>query len=239
VSNIALPGAQVPARAHACPGQPGMAQVVVLDGTAVATPEHYSTWTALLSERGFTRIRTGALSSRQATQAERAGLTCVQELSLLDRATPEVDRFERRTARTARTRRLRRRELEAIAAIDLTAFGPNWTLDADMLSDVRTATPVHRARTVRDGERIVGFLIAGRAGSTGYIQRLAIDPTARRRGLATALVYDSLHWMYRARTQRVYVNTHVDNDAALALYRRLGFNELPERLRVYEGPISR
>ena len=43
--------------------------------------------------------------------------------------------------------------------------------------------------------------------------------------------------MHRARLQRVFVNTHVDNAGALALYRAHGFAELPERLRVFEGPI--
>jgi hypothetical protein len=37
----------------------------------------------------------------------------------------------------------------------------------------------------------------------------------------------------------VFVNTHTDNDAALALYGRLVFRSLPERLRVYEGFTSR
>ena len=64
-----------------------------------------------------------------------------------------------------------------------------------------------------------------------------MHPDAHRRGLATDLLIDSMRWMHRARLQRVFVNTHVDNVGALALYRAHGFVELPERLRVFEGSI--
>ena len=37
-----------------------------------------------------------------------------------------------------------------------------------------------------------GFAITGRAGVTGYLQRLAVDPAHRRRGLARRLVDDAL-----------------------------------------------
>ena len=78
----------------------------------------------------------------------------------------------------------------------------------------------------------------GRAGRTGYVQRLAVHPDQHRRGVATALLADALTWMQRWRADRVLVNTHVDNEPALALYRRLGFVDLPDRLRVYEGPTG-
>ncbi len=211
-----------------------MAQVVVLDGTAVPTPAHYRTWSATLAAHGFTALRTGALAPRQAAQAEQAGLVCVQELALLDVSAPFVIGKV-----TTGTRRLRESELGIAAEIDAAAFGLTWALDATMLADIRTATPSHRARVVMADGRVAGFLVSGRAGRTGYVQRLAVDPTLHRRGLATALLRDSLRWMRRGRVRRAFVNTHVENTAALELYRRHGFVELPERLRVYEGPVVR
>lgn len=211
-----------------------MAQVVVLDGTAVPTPAHYRAWSATLAAHGFTALRTGALAPRQAAQAEQAGLVCVQELALLDVSAPFTT-----GASTTGTRRLRESDLVIAAEIDAAAFGLTWALDATMLADIRTATPSHRARVVMADGRVAGFLVSGRAGRTGYVQRLAVDPTLHRRGLATALLRDSLRWMRRGRVRRAFVNTHVENTAALELYRRHGFVELPERLRVYEGPVVR
>lgn len=209
--------------------------MVVLDGTAVPAPQHYRAWADDLAAHGFSVMRTGALSVRQAHQAELAGLECVQELVLLEMGPPP-----RPASHLRRTRRLRTGQLDDIATVDRAAFGERWYLSASMLADVRTATPTHRARVVTGltTAPVDGFIIAGRAARTGYVQRLAVHPDAQRRGVGQALLGDAVSWMRRARVHRVYVNTHVDNDAALALYRENGFRELPERLRVYEGPTT-
>jgi hypothetical protein len=57
---------------------------VVLDGLVVPAPEHWRSWARSLAEAGYATMRTGALSPRQAHQAELAGMRCVQELALLD-----------------------------------------------------------------------------------------------------------------------------------------------------------
>ncbi|MGD9998998.1 MAG: GNAT family N-acetyltransferase [Ilumatobacteraceae bacterium] len=232
--SISLRDAGLSARAHAYAAVPGMALVIVPDGSVVPAPEHFHVWSAALGRRGFTALRTGALSTRQAEQAERAGLRCVQELALLEMHDPRPS-----TTVTRRTRRLRARHLAAAADIDRAAFGPEWWLDGAMLADVGRATPIHRSRIIGGppGTAVGGFLVSGRAGRNGYIQRLAVRPDLQRRGLATDLMNDALQWMHRARLQRSYVNTHVGNEPALDLYRGLGFVELSERLRVFEGPI--
>lgn len=232
---VKLTPTTVPAKAQACPGNPTMAQIVVLDGLAVPAPEHWRNWARSLADAGYTTMRTGALSPRQAQQAEQAGMHCVQELALLDLSSPAApDRPAHRT------RRVRSDHLPAMAAVDRAAFGDRWGLDEPMIADIRRATPSHRSRVVvlRGLPSPAGFLISGRAGRTGYIQRLAVHPDAQRTGVATALMCDALRWMHRSRLQRVFVNTHVDNTAALELYRRHGFTVMPERLRVYEGTTA-
>lgn len=214
-----------------------MALLVVLDGAAVPVAEQYRQWSHELAGMGFDRVRTGALSARQAGQAEVSGLTCAQELELLQLDAP-LPRLLRRVPQ-ASLRPLLSTDLAAAAAIDRAAFGERWWLDAGMLADVCTATPRHRARVVQLGRQVAGSLISGRSGSIGYVQRLSVHPDAHRRGLATALLGDALTWMRRAGVTRVFVNTHIDNDAALALYHRIGFRSLPERLRVYEGRTGR
>ena len=49
---------------------------------------------------------------------------------------------------------------------------------------------------------------------------------------------DALRWMARWRVQRALVNTHVGNEAALALYHRFGFTDLGDRLHVLERRIE-
>jgi ribosomal-protein-alanine N-acetyltransferase len=238
---VMLRDAPIPARATPNPLDPLLAMLVVLDGASVPAPQHYRVWSSTLAARGFTALRTGALSQRQSAQAALADLECVQELTLLElteldhrsRHTPVTGRRRRSTVRT---RRMTSDDLEAISLIDRASFGDRWWLDAALLADICTATPRYRARVSLDGRTITGFLLSGRSGATGYIQRLAVTPAGRRQGIAAALLDDAFTWMHRAGGTRVYVNTHIDNDAALALYHRHGFHDMTERLSVFEGP---
>lgn len=241
----------IPARAHTSPSDPLTAQLVILDSSLVASAAHYEQWGRQLAAHGFTRMRTGALAPRQATHAQTAGMQCIQELVLLEATAP----LHVGDARQRPTRPLPR-HLEHLVRVDHAAFGDEWHLDATMLDEVRTATPAARRRIVTfrelhrslgnlapaaadDPGPVAGFLVSGRSARTGYIQRLAVHPHARRSGVAASLLSDALDWLRRRRTERVFVNTHVENLPALTLYRAHGFEDMPERLRVFEGPTQR
>ena len=81
-------------------------------------------------------------------------------------------------------------------------------------------------------EALAGYAIAGRGGDTGYLQRLAVHPAARGRGLGTALVVDALVWLRRRGASQGLVNTQRTNEGARALYLACGFKLLPESLSV-------
>lgn len=237
--SLPLVSTPLAARATLCPGDPGRAQIVVLDGTAVPGVAHYRSWQSELARHGFSGIRTGALAPRQTLQAQLAGLHCAQELVLLQLDAPLPRRGRTGSVRPAppgtRLHRLVGDGYLTAAVIDRIGFGDRWHLDAAMLADICRATPRSRARLAVTDGAVSGFLISGRAAGTGYIQRLAVDDDVRRRGVATALIDDALAWMRRHGVQQVFVNTHTDNTAALALYHRLGFHDLDEPLRVFEG----
>ncbi len=243
---LTLSSRRLPVRARRWPGDDRAALVVILDPIEMPAAHHFERWLLELAPQGIDVVRTGALTPRLAERAELAGYRCIQELALLEARAPLATAPPARGSHARRTSACRHgrtgeSELPALAAVDRAAFGDLWRLDASLLADVCAATPAHRARVVRENDRTlartdpVGFLISGRAGRNGYLQRLAVDPTQQRAGIATALVADALAWMRRWRCERVLVNTHVDNEPALALYRRFGFVELPDRLRVYEG----
>ncbi len=78
----------------------------------------------------------------------------------------------------------------------------------------------------------MGYTIAGRAGRRGYLQRLAVMPSAQGHGFGAALVVDALSWMAARGAHDAVVNTQTDNERALDLYVRLGFERQPEGLAV-------
>jgi GNAT superfamily N-acetyltransferase len=110
-------------------------------------------------------------------------------------------------------------------------------LDSDGLDEAIEATPSSRFRVATRDGRLVGYAVTGRAGSQGFLQRLATDPDHAGTGIGTALVLDALRWATRRRVRRVLVNTQNGNRRALDLYRRIGFEPTPTDLVVLTRSI--
>jgi ribosomal protein S18 acetylase RimI-like enzyme len=190
-----------------------------------------------LADRGFTRVITSALSPVEQAGFLAAGFAVEEHLCLLgidlSAELPDVP------AGLPLVRGGRRRE-PGVLAVDHAAFSPFWRFDAQSLHDAIDATPSTRYRVAvaaaddparADGE-VAGYVICGRAGSRGFVQRLAVDPTLRRSGTGTRLMLDGMHWMRRHGVRRAVVNTQTDNVVALSLYRGLGFTDEPTGLSV-------
>jgi ribosomal protein S18 acetylase RimI-like enzyme len=187
----------------------------------------------ILRERGFARVVTSALSPLEQTGFLAAGFEVAEELHLLSRQLdglpprPAID--VTRVAASARPQ---------VLAIDRVAFSPFWQLDEHGLDEALGATPRTRFRGV-EGEdgTLVGYAIHGRSGTRGFVQRLAVVPEARRRGIGGGLLLDGLHWMRRRGVRRAVVNTQVGNKVALTLYYDAGFRREPSGLSVMEAGL--
>jgi ribosomal protein S18 acetylase RimI-like enzyme len=132
---------------------------------------------------------------------------------------------------TRRTRRAGAGDRRAALAVDAAAFDDFWQLDDVGLRQAARATPRSHLRVTK-GDAIRGYGLFGRAERTGYVQRLAIHPSAQGEGLGSALLTDGLHWMRVRGARSAFVNTQVENDRALQLYERAGFRRMPVGLCV-------
>jgi ribosomal protein S18 acetylase RimI-like enzyme len=217
--------------------EPNVAHLVLYNQTRLPSPSDIVGWVDQLRRVGYDTIRTGALSPQAGSRFERLGFEPIQSLVLLEhRAVSSVSDLPEKAAAPAV--RLPPAADGDASRVDVAAFGPGWCIDRIGISDVRSATPRHRARVVRVDGEIVAYAISGRDGRHGYLQRLAVSPAHQHRGHGSTLVTDALRWMARWRVQRALVNTHVGNDAALSLYHRLGFTDLDDQLHVYERRIE-
>jgi [ribosomal protein S18]-alanine N-acetyltransferase len=80
---------------------------------------------------------------------------------------------------------------------------------------------------LRDTRRIVGYAVAHPARRKyGRILTLDILPEARRHGLATRIMADCEQRLRALGCPEVYLETAVDNEPALRLYRKLGYEIL-------------
>jgi ribosomal-protein-alanine N-acetyltransferase len=80
--------------------------------------------------------------------------------------------------------------------------------------------------------RIVGYLICSRYADVWHLMNIAIDPPARRRGIATALLEEMIA---RAGGDAAYtLEVRPSNSPAIALYERFGFRSAGTRRRYYQ-----
>lgn len=201
------------------------------------SPGEVASLVAAARERGIRRLLTGALAPAEQATFRDAGFAIHDRLHLLAHDLESVPTVAPPAG--VKLRRARRGELGAVLAVDGRAFDGFWRLDRAGLDDAIHATASARVRVAADRHgAVVGYVVTGRSGDRGYVQRLAVDPSLRRAGIGAALVVDGLRWLRRRRSLSAVVNTQVANDGALALYRRLGFVLQPDGLTVLTLPLG-
>lgn len=123
---------------------------------------------------------------------------------------------------------------EVAAKIDRAAFDPLWRLGFAGLKEALAATPTSTFLTVRSDEgETTGFAIVGAGASTGYLQRVAVDPAHTRRGYGRALVRASLGWARNRGCRTMLLNTQPENEPAGKLYEDEGFTRVAAGLVIW------
>lgn len=176
-------------------------------------------------------IVTSALASGEQSAFRTAGFVDREALHLLRHSLSDLP-----TAPTHphRTRPGRRSDLNAVLNIDRDSFDDFWSLDRQALNAARKATPTHRYRVATIDGDVAGYAITGRAGLSGFLQRLGVAPEHRGKGIGSQLVIDSMTWALTEGATSMLVNTQTRNQTALRLYETLGFVLSREQLKVLQ-----
>jgi ribosomal protein S18 acetylase RimI-like enzyme len=212
------------ARVAAWHGRPEIASVALLCRGAPSI-EAIEALLEQLRAVGYREVITNALAPGASLPLVDCGFEIRGRLHLLSHD------FESLAGPTRRTRRSGSGDRSALLAVDAAAFDDFWQLDEIGLRQAARATPRSHLRVTK-GDPIRGYGLFGRAERTGYVQRLAIHPSAQGEGFGSALLNDGLHWMRVRGARSAFVNTQVDNERALSLYERAGFRRLPVGLCV-------
>jgi GNAT superfamily N-acetyltransferase len=188
---------------------------------------------AELDSQGFDEIVTAAVAPPERAAFLNDGFEEREHLHLLKHDLTDLPSIRRRWPWSAGIHIERGSGADRPDVLDLDSrtFDEFWQLDDEGLTDAMDATPLSRMRVVRDPD-LIGYAVAGRAGTQGFLQRLAVDPSRQGSGLGRALVYDALHWMRRRGARVGWVNTQEANRRALALYEHLGFRPADHNLTV-------
>ena len=176
---------------------------------------------------GYQSVLTSAVSPSESAVFVDAGFSVRERLHLL-----AVDLDEPPEPAVLPLDKATRRDRPGVLEVDDLSFDGFWRLGPVGLKDAVDATPTTRFRVGRDDDRVIAYAITGIAGRYGYLQRIAVHPDVRGRGWGHALVADGLLWVWKHGGDRVYVNTQLANERALALYTSFGFSVIPAGLCV-------
>ena len=125
------------------------------------------------------------------------------------------------------------RHLDAVAALEAQCFADPWSRDA-LAEELHN--PCARFLVAESGDTIAGYLGCHHIADEGFIANVAVDPAHRRQGVGRRLVAAALE--QGADLYRLTLEVRVSNEAAIALYRSLGFVKDGTRPRFYAHPTE-
>jgi len=130
-------------------------------------------------------------------------------------------------------RRLTYADLPQVVAIERRAFTSPWSL-AMFVLELSKPTGICLAAEMPTGggePELGGYLICSRYDTVWHVMNVAVDPTLRRRGIATAMIESLL-----ARVERdaqLTLEVRMSNAGAIRLYEGFGFRSAGVRRRYY------
>ncbi len=92
---------------------------------------------------------------------------------------------------------------------------------------------IARTWVAYEHDRLVGYVLGWVAADEAQLMSIAVEPTARSRGIGKALLTRFLDELAREGVRSVVLEVRKSNDAARALYESLEFETLGERRKYY------
>ena len=125
--------------------------------------------------------------------------------------------------------------IPALAALEQQCFSDPWSAAA-LAEELSNPTAVFLVAA--EGDRVLGYAGMHHLADEGFITNVAVDPTARRQGVARQLLaaldsYGRTHSLYR-----LTLEVRVSNAPAIALYEGAGWVPDGVRPRFYRHPTE-
>ncbi len=127
-------------------------------------------------------------------------------------------------------------DLDELERIERASFSAPWSrkmLQAELVGNPFASVFVVRTN---EGSGVLGYICYWVMFEELRLMNLAVDPSARRQGVATALVRHGLRDGERRGVKRAVLEVRASNESALALYEGFGFKRTAVRPDYYSNP---
>jgi len=128
-------------------------------------------------------------------------------------------------------------DLPKIADIHAGSFKNKWNAEdlARMKAQEGTTILVARRASPYGTRAPLGFLILRKVADEAEVITIAVHPRQRGRGIGKKLMEAGLFRLYGERCSHLFLEVDAANEAALLLYRGLGFKEVGQRKGYYSA----
>lgn len=123
----------------------------------------------------------------------------------------------------------------AAAEIERGCFSDPWS-EQSLASEA--VCPLTVALAARAAAGLVGYVFLSYDGALGYISNVAVRPDCRRTGIGRELISALLDRACSMGIETITLDVRDTNEAAIALYRSLGFREAGRRRSFYRLPVQ-
>jgi ribosomal-protein-alanine N-acetyltransferase len=135
-------------------------------------------------------------------------------------------------------------DLPAVFALDReSATAPHWPLAEyqAMVEEVAAhAEPRSRCLLVAETEAggAAGFAVAAVAAGEAELESVVVSRALRRQGIGRRLCETAIQWAQQAGAQALLLEVRASSEAAIGLYRSLGFCAVGRRPNYYSAPAD-
>lgn len=130
-----------------------------------------------------------------------------------------------------RIRQAKLYDVPAMARIERDSFGSPWSAE-EITKDVTAGGNVYVA-VAESGDEKAGYGEIRTVAGEAQIYNIAIAPEFRKNGIGEALLRHMITWAEESGCGLVTLEVRSSNDAAMGLYKKLGFREVGRRKGYY------
>ena len=124
-------------------------------------------------------------------------------------------------------------DVDAVARLEAESLGIDAWSRALVEDGITGALPTIHYLVAEDDGEVTAYAVASIVADIAELQRIAVAPAARRRGIATALLAEVVDRARKSKADRLLVEVRETNEEALAFYAASGFVEVDRRPRYY------